>query len=183
MFNPTLDTLRHKGFGGETYTRILRPERLAQDAALVTAPNMGVPAELTTFFDPEVVTILTAARRAREITDGREVQKGDATTVSAKFPVLEYTGHTEPYNDFANGGKAGINANWVARDNYLFSTTRRYGDLEEARNALAKVKSCLHNTKRRRPPLSTWTPTASTSGAWPGCATTGCSTIRLSMPP
>ena len=138
MARISLDTLRRKGFGGETYTRVYQPG-MALDAALVTAPNMGVPAELTTFFDPEVVTVLTAVRRARAITNGKEVQKGDATTASAKFPVIEYAGHTEPYNDFANGGAATVNANWVTRDNYLFSTTRRYGDLEEARNSLAKL--------------------------------------------
>lgn len=139
MLNRELESLRAKGFGGETYTKVLHRDSIAQDAALVTAPNMGVPAELTTFFDPEVINILTSPRKARAITNGKEVQKGDATTTSAKFPVMEHVGHTEPYNDFVDGGVADFNANWVARDNYLYSTTRRYGDLEEARNAVAKI--------------------------------------------
>lgn len=138
-YNPQLAALKAKGFHGETFSRVLDRTRLAQDAALVTAPNMGIPGELTTFFDPEVVEVLTAPRRAREITGGREVVKGDATTVSAKFPVLEFAGHSEPYNDYASGGTVGVNYNWVTRDNYLFSTTRRYGDLEEARHAEAKI--------------------------------------------
>lgn len=140
VYNPQLAALKAKGFHGETFSRVLDRSRMAQDAALVTAPNMGIPGELTTFFDPEVVEVLTAPRRAREITKGREVVKGDATTVSAKFPVLEFAGRSEPYNDFASGGSAGVNYNWVTRDNYLFSTTRRYGDLEEARHAEARIR-------------------------------------------
>lgn len=136
----TLAALRHKGFGGETYTKVREASHNpALDSALVTMPNMGIPAELTTYFDADVVEILTAVRRARAVTGGKEVQKGDATTASAKFPVLEYTGNTEPYNDFAEGSSSSVNANWVTRDNYLFSTTRQYGDLEEARSALAKL--------------------------------------------
>lgn len=136
--NADMDALRRKGFGSECYTRIMDKETLAADAT-ITAPNIGIPGELTTFFDPEVINILTAPRKARAITGGKEVQKGDATTTSAKFPVMELMGHTEPYNDFVDGGVADFNANWVARDNYLYSTTRRYGDLEEARNAMAKI--------------------------------------------
>lgn len=144
MMNAEMRALNERGFGG-CYTRIMHPDNMARDAAiitqgsLVTTPNMGVPAEMATFFDPTVITILTAPRRAREITKGREVQKGDAATVTDKFPVVELTGHTEPYNDYVDGGTAGINANWVTRENYLFSTTRRYGRLEEQRNALAKI--------------------------------------------
>lgn len=134
-----LELLRSKGFGSATATRMLRRDQLAADAALVTAPNAGVPAELTTFLDPDIVPILTAVRRARAITGGREVQKGDHTTTSARFPVIENVGGTEPYDDFADGGQAGVNANWVKRDNYLFQTTRRYGDLELDVSSLAKI--------------------------------------------
>lgn len=134
-----LQLMRAKGFGSETATRVLRRDQLAADAALVTAPNSGVPAELTTFIDPEIVPILTAPRRARMITGGREVQKGNHTTASALFPVIENVGATEPYSDFADGGQAGVNANWVARDNYLYQTTRRYGDRELDVSAEAKI--------------------------------------------
>lgn len=137
--NKDMELLKSKGFGGETYQRIMHKDNLAADAALVTAPNMGVPAELTTFFDPDVIKVLTAPRKARAITKGREGIKGDATTTSAKFPIVEYVGHSEPYNDFVDGGVADVNANWVTRDNYLFSTTRRVGDLEQARNAEARL--------------------------------------------
>lgn len=51
----TFDTYQPYGFGSECYSRVLRPGRAAQDAALVTEPNNGVPGELTTFFDPEVI--------------------------------------------------------------------------------------------------------------------------------
>ena len=134
-----LELLRSKGFGSATATRVMRKDQLAADAALVTASNSGIPAEFTTFIDPEIVPILTAPRRARLITDGREVQKGDHTTASALFPVVETVGRTEPYADFSDGGQAGVNANWVARDSYKFQTTRRVGDSEADVSALAKI--------------------------------------------
>lgn len=137
--NRDLEFYRRRGIHGETFTRVLRPGRTVSDAALVTAPNNGVPAELLTFLDPQITTVLTAVRAAREITNGREVKKGDVTDITAKFPVVELTGHTEPYDDFVDGGTVGVNFNWVARDNYLFSTTRKYGDLAEARTGEAKI--------------------------------------------
>ena len=132
----TLSDARRYGFGGETFNRIYYPG-MAMDAALVTAPNIGVPQEFLTYLVNEVIDILTAKRSSREI--ATEVKKGDATTTSARFPVVEMTGVTDPYDDYASGGASGINANWPARDNYLFSTTRQYGDLEEARNSQAKI--------------------------------------------
>ena len=135
----TFDTYQPYGFGSECYSRVLRPGRAAQDTALVTEPNNGVPGELPTFFDPEVIKILTAIRAARELTGGKEVLKGNAATTTAKFPVVEYAGHTEPYDDFADGGAVTINANWVARDNYLFQTTQVTGDLAQRRTATAKI--------------------------------------------
>ena len=135
----SIDNYRSHGFGSECYSRVLRAGKTAQDAALVTAPNNGVPGELTTFFDPEVIKILTAIRAARELTGGKEVLKGNAATTTAKFPVVEYAGHTGPYDDFADGGAVTINANWVARDNYLFQTTQVTGDLAQRRTATAKI--------------------------------------------
>lgn len=135
----TIDRYQAYGFASECYSRVLRPGKAAQDAALVTAPNNGVPGELTTFFDPDVIKILTAIRAARELTGGREVLKGNAATTTAKFAVVEYAGHTEPYDDFADGGAVTINANWVARDNYLYQTTQVTGDLAQRRSAAAKI--------------------------------------------
>lgn len=131
-----LETLALYGFGSECATRVFSGS-MAKDAELVTAPNAGVPGELLTFFNPKVVEVLRSPLKARAIFP--EEKNGDAATPSAKFQMLEYVGHTEPYDDYADGGAADINANWVTRDAYLFQTIRRYGDLEQMRNAAAKL--------------------------------------------
>ena len=60
-------------------------EFIAEDAA-ITAPNIGVPAVLTTYVDPAIVRILTAPRNARRIFGER--RKGDWTTSSAMFKAV-----------------------------------------------------------------------------------------------
>ena len=132
----TLQQLRDFGFIVDGATKIMDPNK-AYDAAPVTAPNVGVPTEFTTFFNPQVVEILTSPRRARAIYP--EVIKGDATTSSVRFPLAEAVGHTAPYDDFSNGGSADVNNNWATRDTYLFQTIRRVGDLEEEMSGLARV--------------------------------------------
>lgn len=132
----TLQQLRDFGFIVDGATKIMDPNK-AYDAAPVTAPNAGVPTEFTTFFNPQVVEILTSPRRARAIYP--EVIKGDATTSSVRFPLAEAVGHTAPYDDFSNGGSADVNNNWATRDTYLFQTIRRVGDMEEEMSGLARV--------------------------------------------
>ena len=98
--------------------------------AMITTPNAGVPAVLTAYVDPAVVRILTAVRNAREIFG--EVKKGDWTTSSAIFKAVEHTGRTEAYTDYGNDGNAEVNVVYPERDNYVYQTTIRYGELEMA---------------------------------------------------
>lgn len=111
--------------------------QLATDSALVTTPNTLVPAELTAFIDPMVVEIFTAPRRARELAS--EVKKGDWSTSYAKFRLDENVGTTQGYSDYASGATSDINMNWATRQQYLFQTTLKYGDLETAISSVAKV--------------------------------------------
>lgn len=111
--------------------------RIACDAALMTSPNTGIPAELTTFLEPEVVEILTAPRNATEIFN--EVRKGDWTTTSTKFRVEEFTGNVGPYSDNGAGPMSSANENWVSRPQYVFETSVRYGEREMAVSAEAKI--------------------------------------------
>lgn len=120
-------------------------EQLAQDAALVTTPNATVPAELLAYIDPTVVEILTAVRNAKKIFP--EVQKGDWTTPYFKFRVQEYTGVTTPYSDYADGGVAGVNENWPSREQYVFQTTIKYGDLETDMASIAKMNLASEKQK------------------------------------
>lgn len=138
---PSFETMKEYGFDfGGLAMDWITPEnknQLAFDAGLITAANSTIPVELSTYFDPMVIDILTGARKAREIYN--EVKKGDWTTPVIKFRTQEVAGKTDPYGDFANTGRATTNYNWVSREPYLFQTVISYGDLEEATTSLAKI--------------------------------------------
>lgn len=111
---------------------------LANDAALVTIPNTAIPAELTAYYDPRIIDVVTRTRKAREIFN--EVQKGDWTTSHAKFRMNELTGSTQPYTDFGQSRTSNVNYNWITRQQYVFQTLIEYGDFEEAVSAVAKIQ-------------------------------------------
>lgn len=111
---------------------------LANDAALVTVPNSAVPAELTAYYDPRIIDIVTRPLKAREVFS--EVQKGDWTTAYAKFRTNELTGSTQPYTDFGQSRTSNVNYNWITRQQYVFQTLIEYGDFEEAVSAVAKIQ-------------------------------------------
>lgn len=149
--NLTFDAAREGGFifpgaRGWINTRdTAHMQELAQDAALITTPNSGVPAEFLAYIDPMVIEILTAVRNARKIFP--EVKKGDWTTPYFKFRVQEYTGVTTPYSDYADGGVAGVNENWPSREQYIFQTTIKYGDLETDMASVAKMNLASEKQK------------------------------------
>jgi len=104
---------------------------------LQTDPNSGVPTMLTTFIDPTTIEVLFAPTKAAEVLG--ENKKGDWTTQTAMFPVVEHTGEVSSYGDYSNNGSAGANTNWPQRQSYLFQTIVSYGDLEMERAGLAKI--------------------------------------------
>lgn len=112
---------------------------LAMDAqpSLVTDPNAGVPAMLTTLIDPQVYEILFAPNKAAEILG--ENRKGSWTDSTQMFPTVEHTGEVSSYGDYVNNGSTGVNTNWPQRQAYLFQTIKQYGDLEIDRAGLAKI--------------------------------------------
>lgn len=114
------------------------PQTAANDAALMTAPNVGVPKEFLLFMNPEVIEVLQAPLGARSLGLG-EVKKGDWTTAAAQFPVMEMTGRTAPYTDFSPAGVSGVNYNFLQREQYRFSTHIYYGDFEEAVHGAARI--------------------------------------------
>src|SRR5437868_142659 len=71
------------------------PSHLAMDATLamdalpqlVTTTSSGVPAFLTNYVDPKLIEILVSPNKAAQILG--ENQKGDWTTPTAFFPVVE----------------------------------------------------------------------------------------------
>ena len=103
-------------------------DQLANDAAMVTAANSGIPVEFTSYIDPMVIPILTATRGAREIFG--EAKKGDWTTSCARFQTSEITGEVEAYTDYGQGGASDVNPTFPVRTQYIYQTNIRYGDRE-----------------------------------------------------
>lgn len=103
---------------------------LAYDAlpTLNTAANAGVPALFTTFVDPSIYEVVFAPQKAVEIAGERKI--GDWTKKEALFPTVEHTFEVSSYGDYNTNGRAGVNANWPARQSYLFQIVKEYGDLE-----------------------------------------------------
>lgn len=103
----------------------------------ITNGNVGTPVELLTFFDPEAVKVLTAPRNATAMFD--EVIKGDWATERRKYRLEEIVGNVAPYGDFSENGVSDINTEYVPNDFFRFQTVPKWGDLETARTAVAKV--------------------------------------------
>lgn len=112
---------------------------LAMDAqpAMVTISNAGIPAYLANYLDPNFIRVLVTPNKAAQILG--EQKKGDWTTQTAQFPMVESTGETSSYGDFNNNGSVGSNVNWVPRQSYLFQTVTQWGELELERAGLAKI--------------------------------------------
>lgn len=119
---------------------VARSIRIAQDAqpALITTSNAGIPAFLSTYIDPKLIEILVAPMKAAEIV-GEEIKKGDWTTETAMFPVVESTGETSSYGDYSNNGVAGANTNFPQRQSYHYQVMTQWGERELAKASLAKI--------------------------------------------
>jgi hypothetical protein len=111
----------------------------AMDAAgpMVTAPNNGIPAMLTNYFDPRIIEILVAPMKSEMLYPA--VQKGDWAVDTATFMEVESTGETAAYGDFSENGMSGHNTNFPQRQNYGFQTNTKWGDKQMARSAKARV--------------------------------------------
>lgn len=105
---------------------------------LVTASNSGIPAFLSTYIDPAFIEILVQPMKAAEIT-GDEVKKGDWTTETAMFPVVESTGETSTYGDYSESGVAGVNTNFPQRQSFTYQVMTQWGERELERAGLARI--------------------------------------------
>lgn len=111
--------------------------RIAQDSAMITAPNAGVLAMFTTYVDPEAVRVLFAPQRLTEIFP--EVQKGDWTTTDMTFPVVEVGGKPTTYGDWNQNGTTTANANFEHRQPYTYQQFIRLGERELAMYGTANL--------------------------------------------
>jgi hypothetical protein len=106
-------------------------------SSLITAPNAGIPAYLTTYYDPKVIEVLLQPVKAAEIYG--ETKKGDWLLESAAFPMVEYTGYVSSYGDYSENGRSGANAQWEWRQSYLYQTFTFWGERETERMGLARL--------------------------------------------
>lgn len=121
----------------------LAMDEMAMDAptyaqpALSTSPNSGVPTMLTTYLDPKLIEVLFSPLEAENIYG--VTKKGDWTTDTAMFGMVEMTGFVASYNDFSESGRSDANVNWPQRQAYQFQTFTEWGERELERMAAAKV--------------------------------------------
>lgn len=112
---------------------------LAMDAApqLITESNSGIPAFLTNYYDPEVINVLVTPMKAAQILG--ETKKGDWTTETASFPMIESAGVVSSYGDYSNNGNTSANANWEFRQSYHYQTITKWGEKELAKYGEAQI--------------------------------------------
>jgi hypothetical protein len=117
--------------------RGLSDKQIAQDAALSTVPNVGVPSAYVTYLDPTITTILFAVQNATRLFG--EVRKGTWTDQYMNFPMEEIVGDVTPYSDFTNNVSSSVNYNFPTRENFIFQTLLKYGIREQETAGRAKL--------------------------------------------
>lgn len=129
------------------------PEALyAMDAVnlaptMVTAPNAGIPAWLTTFFDPKAIETVIAPMAAAQIFG--EVKKGDWTTDTAMFRTVEPVGQVATYGDWSPNGMAGSNSTYPTRETYHYQVWTEYGDKELAKAGAGMIDLAADKQRAR----------------------------------
>jgi len=105
--------------------------RMAFDAqpALGTVSNSGIPAYLLNYIDPKVIDIIFAPMASAEIA-GAEVKRGDMTTATTQFNMIEATGEATAYGDYSENGTSGANLNYVYRQAFNVQTMTNWGQIE-----------------------------------------------------
>jgi hypothetical protein len=112
---------------------------VAMDAqpTLISTSNAGVPYFLANYIDPEFIRVLVTPMKAAKIAP--EVKKGDWTTLTAMFPMVESTGQVSSYGDYSTNGQSTSNENWVSRQSYHFQTVTQWGERELDMAGLGKI--------------------------------------------
>jgi hypothetical protein len=70
---------------------------------------------------------------------GDEAKKGDWTTDTATFLMVESTGEVTSYGDFSNSGSSGANVNFPQRQSYHYQTNTQWGEKELERAGKAQL--------------------------------------------
>lgn len=127
-----------EGFG-DIIMDELPSELRAYDAqpTLITSPNAGIPAQYGGYYDPKLIEVLLTPNNGVKLYG--EVRKGDWIDQWIGFTMIENTGETSSYGDFAENGRAGANAQWEYRNPYVFQSFTEWGDMEAERMGRARI--------------------------------------------
>ena len=108
--------------------------RLAADAqpGLITVSNSGIPAFLSNYMDPKIISVLVSPNKAAKIMG--ETKKGNWVTRTMTFAMVESVGETASYNDMSNLGTTSATTQFPERQSYHYQTISRWGErqLDEA---------------------------------------------------
>ena len=131
---------RNSGLGMDAANSLLAGDAAPPNALqspMITAMGAGVPAYLSNFLDPELMRIITSPVKSVAIFG--EQKKGDWTTLTATFPIIESAGEVAAYGDYSQNGSVGANVNYEPRQSYHFQTYTRWGDKELEMAGLARI--------------------------------------------
>lgn len=138
--NPELALLeQHFGIVMPSVIDFTDAVKMAADAqpSLVTVSNSGIPSYLANYIDPAFIKVLVTPNKAAKILG--EGKKGDWTTMTATFPIIESTGEVSSYGDYNENGSSGANANFPQRQSYHYQTMTQWGERQLEMTALAKL--------------------------------------------
>lgn len=143
MSNQFLELAQKKGIArftdGMSVTEAQMKALVFKDALPTLTPNnIGVPSNLLTQAMVQSVEIITQKRSAEEIV-GSKTKLMDFAQERGQFPIKERTAVTTPYTDFGDAEYSGLNINWEDVNNYRFSSSIVYGDLQVEQHAEARI--------------------------------------------
>lgn len=126
--------LRYSGIsatGVPSYACDAQPE-------LVTTSNSGVPYYLSNILDPRLIEVLVSPMVATSILS--ETQRGDWTTNTVQFKVIESEGQVSAYGDYSESGTVSANDDFPTRQAFHYQTFTQWGERELANQGLAGVE-------------------------------------------
>jgi len=114
-------------------------ESIAMDALpnMLTTPNAGTPVQFLQFWDPEIVRMVTAPRKADEVM-GRRIA-GDWEDEEVVVKVLERVGQAKPYGDTSNVPFTNTNTEFKKATIVRFESGMEVSHLEQKRAAKMQV--------------------------------------------
>lgn len=104
---------------------------------MITVSSSGIPWFLANYMDPKVITVLVTPNKAAQILG--ETKKGDWTTRTTTFSMVESVGETSAYGDYSNNGVVNANVQFPERQSFHYQTITIWGEKQLAEAGLAKI--------------------------------------------